>query len=46
LFWGPFADRHGNKRIMVIGLGALTVLTKWAATVTPASRSPGSQLRW
>lgn len=27
LFWGPIADLYGNKRIMVIGLSGLTVLT-------------------
>jgi predicted MFS family arabinose efflux permease len=27
LFWGPIADRYGNKRIMVVGLGVLTALT-------------------
>src|SRR4051812_6185783 len=27
LFWGPMADRYGNKRIMIVGLAALTALT-------------------
>lgn len=27
LFWGPIADRYGNKRILIAGLTALTLLT-------------------
>lgn len=34
LFWGPVADLYGNKRIMVIGLGALTALTIACAFAT------------
>jgi predicted MFS family arabinose efflux permease len=34
LFWGPIADRYGNKRIMVVGLGVLTALTIACAFAT------------
>ena len=34
LFWGPIADQYGNKRVMIIGLGGLTVLTIACAFAT------------
>jgi YNFM family putative membrane transporter len=34
LFWGPIADRYGNKRIMMAGLAGLTALTIACAFAT------------
>jgi YNFM family putative membrane transporter len=34
LVWGPLADRHGNKRVMLIGLIALVVFTVACASAT------------
>lgn len=34
LIWGPLADRLGNKRVMVIGLAALVLLTVACAFAT------------
>jgi YNFM family putative membrane transporter len=34
LFWGPVADRYGNKRVMIIGLAGLTALTVACALAT------------
>jgi MFS family permease len=34
LVWGPLADRHGNKRVMLVGLIALVLMTLACAFAT------------
>jgi MFS family permease len=34
LVWGPLADRHGNKRVMLVGLIALVIMTLACAFAT------------